>query len=183
MELASYVDGLRTDLLRAVEAASPETRALAERLSGALDPAVRMALLEALSHAAAEITQDLQNQAVEVRLKGREPQFVVSMTQPLDEGPIEPDVDATEAEDDSEVVARITVRISESLKSRAEESAADLGQSLNSWIVAAIRRATRDRSFNIDLELGSLPFPPGAPAPPTPPGHGRNSRRIQGWAR
>ncbi len=180
MELSPYVDSLRADLSRAVDATSPEARAYAERLSVALDPAVRMALLEALSHAAAEITQELRSEAVEVRLKGREPQFVVSASPPLAEEAAEHPVDV---DDDGDVLARITVRIPEGLKSRAEDMATDLGQSLNTWIVAAIRRATRDRSVRVDLDLGSFPFPPGAPAPPSPPGHGRAGRRIQGWAR
>lgn len=182
MDLAPYIDSLRGDLSRAAEAAGPEARAQAERFLLALDPAVRMALMEALSDAAAEITQQLRIEAVEVRLKGREPQFVVSATQPTEAAPAEP---ADGDEDDSDVVARITVRIPESLKTRAEDAAADRGQSLNTWIVAAIRRATRDRSVHVDLDLGSLPFgfPPGPPAPPAPPGRGRTGRRIQGWAR
>lgn len=180
MDLAPYVEALRSDLYRAAEAAGPETRAHAERLLLALDPAVRMAVMEALSDAAAEITQQLHAEAVEVRLKGREPQFVVSATQPTESAPAE---EAAGDDDDTTAVARITVRIPESLKTRAEEAAADRGQSLNTWIVAAIRRAARDRAFQIDLDLGSIPFPPGAPAPPDPPGRARAGRRIQGWAR
>lgn len=174
MDLARYVDSLRADLIRAAEAAGPEARAQAERLTLALDPAVRMAFLEALSDAAAEITQSLHTDAVEVRLKGREPQFVVSATHQA-ESPSEP---ADDDDDDDDVVARVTVRIPESLKARAEELAADRGQSLNTWIVAAIRRATRDRALHVDLDLGSLPFGPEPGA-----GRGRPSRRIQGWAR
>jgi len=180
MELSPYVESLRADLARAIEATGPEARTYAERLTHALDPAVRMALLEALSDAAAEITQELRTQAVEVRLKGREPQFVVSASSPMADDSVEP---LDDVDDDGDVVARITVRIPEGLKSRAEELATDLGQSLNTWIVAAIRRATRDRSVRVDLDLGSFPFPPGAPAPPSSPGHGRTGRRIQGWAR
>ena len=175
MDLAPYVESLRADLVRAAEAAGPEARAQAERLTLALDPAVRMAFLEALSDAAAEITQALHAEAVEVRLKGREPQFVVSATQQTEAAPSEP---VDDDDDDSDVVARVTVRIPESLKARAEELAADRGQSLNARIVAAIRRATRDRAFHVDLDLGSLPFAPGPDA-----GRGRPSRRIQGWAR
>ena len=56
--------------------------AAAERLSAALDASVRMALSEALSDAAAEITAALDGTVVEVRLKGREPQFVVEVAEP-----------------------------------------------------------------------------------------------------
>jgi len=174
MELSPYVDSLRSDLMRAAEAGGSATREHAERLALALEPAVRMALLEALSHAAAEITSALRAEAVEVRLKGREPQFVVSAAQPIDEAPGEHE-DPEDA--DSDVLARVTVRIPESLKARAEESAAEAGQSLNGWIVAAIRRATRDKALHIDLDLGSLPF--GGHGPDRP----RTARRVQGWAR
>ena len=43
----------------------------------ALDPAVRLTLMDALSQAASEITNELEGTSVEVRLKGREPIFVV----------------------------------------------------------------------------------------------------------
>ncbi len=184
MELAPYVESLRSDLLRAAEAAGPEGQAVAERLALALEPAMRMALLEALSDSAAEITADLPHAAVEVRLKGREPQFVVSATEPL------PDASAAdepaEPDEDDRSVARVTVRIPESLKARAEEAAAALDQSLNTWIVAAIRRATRG-GINIDLDLGGFGMPPSPPQRPGPagfgPGSGRQPRRIQGWVR
>ena len=172
MELTTYVDTLRADLMRAAEALGPESRAAAERLEVALEPSTRMALMEALSDAAAEITQDLPHAAVEVRLKGREPQFVVSATEP--DMP-EPEPAESEADDDDgDTVARITVRIPEGLKTRAEQAANDLGQSLNAWIVQAIRRATRPGGINVDVDLGSM-FSPGP--------SGRQTRRVKGWVR
>jgi len=178
MELTPYVDRLRADLAAVAEAAGPEARAGAERLAPALDPAVRMALLEALSDAAAEITADLPGGAVEVRMKGREPQLVVSAA-------VEPGAAAdaggatTDDEPDEEgALARITVRIPESLKARAEELASRRGQSLNGWIVHALRLATRERAIDVDIDLSALPFGPGGA------GFGpRRSRRVQGWVR
>jgi hypothetical protein len=187
MELAPYVDTLRADLLRAADAAGPDGRAVAERLAIALEPAMRMAMLEALSDASAEITAELPHAAVEVRLKGREPQFVVSATEPLPAP--EAVVDDAPEEDDEGTVARVTVRIPESLKARAEEAAAAVDQSLNSWVVAAIRRALSNRGINIDVDLGGFGMPPMPPLPPRNgpsgfgPGAGRSPRRIQGWVR
>ena len=187
MELAPYVETLRADLLRAADAAGPDGRAVAERLALALEPAMRMAMLEALSDASAEITADLPHAAVEVRLKGREPQFVVSATEPLP--PAEAPVEDAPEDDDESTVARVTVRIPESLKTRAEEAAAAVDQSLNSWVVAAIRRALTNRGINIDVDLGRFGMPPMPPMPfrngPTGfgPGAGRSPRRIQGWVR
>lgn len=180
MDLTPYVDRLRADLAAVAESAGSEARASAERLASALDPAVRMALLEALSDAAAEITADLPGGAVEVRLKGREPQLVVSAA-------VEPET-ATDApgattgrddeSDEEGALARITVRIPESLKTRAEEFASRRGQSLNGWIVHALRLATRDRAIDVDIDLSAVPFGPGGA------GFGpRRSRRVQGWVR
>src|SRR6187200_1344003 len=82
MELTPYIDRLRSDLAAAAEAGGPEARAAAERLTLALDSAMRMTVLEVLSDAAAEVTQQLPDAAVDVRLKGRDPQFAVTLTEP-----------------------------------------------------------------------------------------------------
>src|SRR5262245_48964502 len=78
MDLTSYVDRLRRELAVAAEAGGEEARDLAERLTGPLDAATRLVLMEALSAAAAEITRDLAPGSVEVRLRGRDPDFVVT---------------------------------------------------------------------------------------------------------
>lgn len=180
MELSPYVDRLRSDLLTAAEAAGPEARTAAERLTLALDSAVRMTVLEALSDAAAEVTQQLPHAAVEVRIKGRDPQFAVTLTEP-DGAETQPIRTATgdstggEADESDEgAVARITVRLPESVKARAEEVAARSGQSLNAWIVQALRLATRERPVNVDIDLSSFPFGSGSGP--------RRNRRMQGWA-
>src|SRR5580698_2763806 len=94
MDLTPYVSKLSTDLAIAAEAGGDDARALAERLIAPLDSAVRLTLLEALSAAADEITMDLAPGSVELRLRGREPGFVVTPppTDPLDQ------VDAPAAE-------------------------------------------------------------------------------------
>jgi predicted HicB family RNase H-like nuclease len=187
MDITPYVEGLRHDLTAAAEAGGAETKAAAERLALALDPAVRLALMDALSQAAAEITSELDSGSVDVRLRGREPQFVVDVptvplqvadratadatTSPSDEA----DDDAEEADDGS--VARITLRLPESVKYKAEELAAKGGHSLNSWIVNVVRSATRERAVNVDIDLSSLPFLEGHGSP----GRGKGPRRMTGW--
>jgi hypothetical protein len=185
MDITPYVEALRRDLAAAARSGGPEVGEAAERLALSLDPAMRMVLLEAFSHATAEITASmagsLEGAAVEVRLKGREPQFVVTLppaaaTAPDAGGPPDDDGDADEEEGPA---ARITLRLPESLKQRAEEAAARRGQSLNTWLVNAVRAASREGAINIDLDLSSIPFGPGAP--------GRNRRgpgqHVSGWAR
>src|ERR1700753_2519869 len=78
MDLTPYVSKLSADLAVAAEAGGEDARALAERLTAPLDSAVRLTLLEALSAAADEITRDLAPGSVELRLRGRDPEFVVT---------------------------------------------------------------------------------------------------------
>ena len=182
MDITPYADDLRRDLAAAARSGGPEVADAAERLALALDPAMRMVLLEALSHATAEITASLEGGSVEVRLKGREPQFVVTPAPAPAPGPAPADAGPgaeTEDEEADGPAARITLRLPEGLKQRAEEAAARRGQSLNTWLVNAVRAAAREGAINIDLDLSSIPFGPGAT--------GRVRRgpgqHISGWAR
>ena len=182
MDITPYVDSLRHDLAAAAAAGGPEAKASAERLALALDPAVRLALMDALSQAAAEITSELPVGSIDVRLRGREPQFVVDVpmaptapTPPAPPAPAAPE-DAEELEGD-DAVARITLRIPESVKYKAEELAAKGGHSLNSWIVNVIRAATRERAINVDIDLSSVPFFES----PGPGPRNRGPKRMTGW--
>ena len=176
MDITPFVEALRRDLAQAVEAAGDEARQAADRLAMAMDPSVRLMLMDALSQATAEITNELDGISVEVRLKGREPIFVVvGAPHPPPEPPSPPEPPTPPSpEEEDEGVARITLRLPESLKARAEELAAQRGQSLNTWLVNAARAATAD----ININVNAFGFGPGAP--------GRNrasSKRIQGWVR
>ncbi len=86
MDLMPYVENLRRELAVAAAAGGSEARELAERLTGALESAARLTLLEALSAAADEITSDLAPGSVEVRLRGGDPAFVVTPPQPMPSG-------------------------------------------------------------------------------------------------
>src|SRR6187200_2327481 len=139
MELTPFVERLRSDLSDAAAAGGPDAQAAADRLSLALDPATRMMLLEALSQAASEITGALDNDAVDVRMSGREPEFVVTRLEGA--SPVAPPAPpaSTAAEPEDANQSRITLRLPESVKVRAEEAANTVGQSLNAWLVDAVR--------------------------------------------
>ena len=94
MDITPYVESLRHDLAAAAEAGGAEAKASAERLTLALDPAIRLALMDALSQAAAEITAELPAGSVDVRLRGREPQFVVDVPSMPMQAPTSPTPDA-----------------------------------------------------------------------------------------
>ena len=179
MDITPYVDSLRRDLVAASEAGGEDIKAAAERLALALDPAARLALMEAISQAADEITAEMATGSVDVRLNGRELDFVVATPiQPPAPPAPPPPPGVDEADEDGGTVARITLRIPESVKVRAEELAARSGHSLNTWLVQVVRAATTaDQAVNIDIDLSSLPFV-GDPFGKS--GH-RGNRRMTGW--
>ncbi|WP_415948403.1 hypothetical protein [Streptomyces sp. KLOTTS4A1] len=149
MDLTPYVDTLRQELAVAAEAAGPEARDLAERLSAPLESATRLTLLHALSAAMDEVTRELAPGSVDVRLRGLDPEFVVASppaAEPavqLPEPPLAPPpptpVAAPEADDGS--MARINFRLPAHLKARVEEAAARDGLSVNAWLVRAASAA------------------------------------------
>lgn len=180
MDITPYVERLRHDLAQAVAAGDEQVRDAAERLTLALDPSMRLALMEALSQAAAEITSEMRAGSVDVRLTGRELEFVVEHEAPVAPMAAAPQQPVDEEEDDG-ATARITLRLPESVKARAEELAAKTGSSLNTWIVNVLRTATREGAINIDIDLSSIPFLDGND--PFGPGRGgrRGGRRMTGW--
>src|SRR4051812_49595324 len=78
MNLTQYIEDVQRQLAVAAAAGGDEARALAERLTPALDSVLRLTLLEVLGAAAAEITRELAPGSVDLRLRGREPEFVVA---------------------------------------------------------------------------------------------------------
>ncbi|GAA5039579.1 hypothetical protein HNP84_005326 [Thermocatellispora tengchongensis] len=148
MDLAPYVDHLRRELAIAAGAGSEEARALAERLAATLESATRLALLEALSAAADAITHDLAPGSVEVRLRGRDPEFVVTPPPKAPAYDEEGEVRQAErppapppSDSDEGGTSRITLRVPEYLKPRIEEAAAREGLSVNAWLVRAVSAA------------------------------------------
>src|SRR6478735_1301857 len=131
MDLQRYVDEVRRQLAVAAEAGGEDTRAVAERLAPALDSVLRLTLLEAVTEAAAEITRELAPGSVDVRLRGREPEFVVTVAQ--SDATDEPN----EPYSDEGTMTRINLRLSEELKARVEQAAERDGVSTNTWLVRA----------------------------------------------
>ena len=135
MDLTPYVRELHRHVELASAAGGEEAQALAERLSGSIDAAARLMLLEALSAAAAEITRELVPGSVDLRLRAGEAEFVVTPP-PADEPPAElPGV----ADDGAQ--ARINLRLPDRLKVRVEEAAGAAGLSVNAWLVRALAMA------------------------------------------
>jgi hypothetical protein len=151
MELSPYVEGLRRELGSLTRFASEDVVRVAEQLGEALDSSVRLTLLDVLSSAAAEITTRLDEQVIDVRLSAGEPEFVVTtMPHPQHAQAADPAADAagaagaagaTAASGDDAGTARVTLRLSEALKTRVEAQALAEGLSVNTWLTHAAIRA------------------------------------------
>jgi hypothetical protein len=146
MDLTPYVDTLRRELAVAAEAGGDEARELAERLTAPLESATRLIMLNVLSAAMDEITRELAPGSVDVRLRGLDPDFVVTLP-PADGGPMEPAAPVgplkaqTPAEGEEGGTARVNLRLPAHLKARAEEAAGREGLSVNAWLVRAVSAA------------------------------------------
>ncbi|WP_405507441.1 hypothetical protein [Streptomyces purpurascens] len=174
MDLTPYVDTLRHELAVAAVAGGDDARALAERLTAPLESAARLTLLDALSAAMGEVTRELAPGSVDVRLRGSDPEFVVTAPhapEPFREArqpvtaPAAPPPPPLPAEADAGAVARINLRLPTQLKTRTEEAAATEGLSVNAWLVRAVSLA---------LEGGERASPPGRGKDP-------DSRSLTGW--
>jgi hypothetical protein len=135
MQVESYVQAVREDLERIAAVGDDTTARVGELLAGALEPSLGQRLQEALTEAAFELSQQLPEGRIEVRISGGEPEMAYVAGEPSA---------ATDAGDEA-LSARITLRLSESLKSRVEDAAASGGLSLNTWIVRALARTVEHR--------------------------------------
>jgi uncharacterized protein (DUF1778 family) len=152
MDLTPYIDSLRRELAAAAQTGDEDVRALAERLTAPLESAARLTLLEALSAAADEITRDLAPGSVDLRLRGRDPDFVVTPP-PADQafeggaagglrtGPEALPAPPATPDADEGGTSRITLRLPEHLKPRIDEAASRAGLSVNAWLVRAVAAA------------------------------------------
>jgi hypothetical protein len=157
MDLAPYLENLRRDLAATAAPGGPDLARAADLLTGALDASLRLCLLEVLSEAADEITAKLASATVEVRLRGGQADLVVTQNDVTPSAPVtlpEPSGD----------VARITLRLPESLKDTVERTAVAEGVSVNTWLVRAVQVAAQGGSS-------------------TPPTRGPTGRRITGFGR
>jgi hypothetical protein len=156
VELAPHLAVLRADLAAAAAVGGDDVARAATLLGDAVEPALRLMLLDLLTEAAEELTMQLGGATVELRLRGREPELVATGPTPA---PVEQESTTEEG------TARLTLRLPETLKGRAEAAAAAEGQSVNSWLVRAVAAALEQRQ--------SFPFA-GRPSGP---------RRLTGFGR
>lgn len=176
MDLTPYVENLRRSLAAAGQAAADDVRDAAERLSYAVEPSLRLTLMEVLGDAAAEVTGQLDGVVVDVRLRGGTPEMVAVDDRVADDipeppgPPVPPPPPA--APDAEEGTSRVSLRLPDTLKSRVDDAAAADGLSVNAWLVRAISQQL-DGPGGIQISAPGL----NVSVP------GRTGRRVTGWVR
>jgi len=177
MDLQPYVENIQHQVVVAAEGGGDDARALADRLLSSVDAAIRLTLQDALVAAVEEITCELAPGSVELRLRGRDPEFVVTApaAEPSADNLAEPDELHEPTTQDTPgtgeavdaAISRINLRMPDQLKVRVERAAAADGLSVNSWLVRAATAA---------LER---PEPRNRRESRAP----RSAQRYTGWAR
>jgi len=167
MDISQYVTRLREDLASAAAAGDEQTRRTAALLGAAIEPAARLAIMNALSDLAAEVTAALDDRIVEVRLDGRDVRVAVSPgAEPEPEPATDRAASAGAFGPDAGDISRITLRLVEQIKSQAEQAAAAQGVSLNSWVAQAVQGALSGH---------------GRRGGRGHPGARQGDRRLRGW--
>jgi hypothetical protein len=146
MQLSVHIEALLSDLSSAGSLGDENVAQAAERLSQALQGSARLRLLDLLSEATLEISDQLPGGHVEIRLAGQEPSIVYVEERESEEPAAAPDDGMT---------ARISLRLPVALKTAIDAAAAREGVSANTWLVRELKRAvhrgSRHRSFGSGL--------------------------------
>ncbi|MFD3812930.1 toxin-antitoxin system HicB family antitoxin [Rhodococcus sp. NPDC058639] len=169
MNIDTYTAAITDAVVNAAELGDEQTRRTAAALSAALAAPARLAVLSALSDMAGEISKQLDDHTVTVRLDGTE--AVVDVRSDATPHTDSPSQTFEEMTGD---ISRVTLRLVEQIKSRAEEAAAQSGVSLNSWVAQAVQGALKDQKrYQKRAEewrrQGTAPTTPPAPAPAPAP--------------
>jgi hypothetical protein len=159
MDLTPYIASVEDSLAAMTAAGDEHTQRTATALTAALEPATRLAIMDALSDLALEVSEALGDRRVELRLESGNVRVAVAPAVALEDEPL-----ALGPEDAHGELSRITLRLPERLKTQAEHAAAAGGVSLNTWLTHAVQERLR----------GSTSRPTGHAGDPT--GH-----RLRGW--
>lgn len=118
----------------AIGGGDPAVEAAAQAINDTLEPAIQQIALDLAQQAAHEVAAQLPDHEVDVVLVEGEPTLRVRTIEGVDE------VVAPGAYE-----ARLTLRLTDTLKDLIEESASQAGDSVNTWVVKALSSGTRKR--------------------------------------
>ena len=130
MQMSKFINLLSSDLQALGKLGGPDLESAVSRLIPTLAPVLRTRLLEALTEATEELKSQLPDARIEARVSGDEVELIYLQNQ------------SGVRETASELNARITLRLSEDLKSRIERAAVKEGISLNTWLLKASERGS-----------------------------------------
>jgi hypothetical protein len=177
MNLTDTGHRVREQLTAAAALGDERTREIAAALSQAAESAVRLTIIEALTRASTELADALTDAAtlqglswapeISVQLDGDRLGFAVAVSQPVSE----PATDGAGPDplDRGDATARISLRLSESLKAGIERAADRAEISVNSWLVRLAADALQARPTDPVVETRA-------------PWHGnRGGNRVSGW--
>ena len=140
MNIDVYTDAIADSVRNAAELGDEQTRRTAAALATAVAAPARLAVLSALSDLASQVSEQLGDRRVTVRLDGAD-----EVVEVHDGHASEPDDTPPTFEEMTGDISRVTLRIVEQIKTRAEEAAAQSGVSLNSWVGQAVQGALREQ--------------------------------------
>ena len=129
------MDAIRADVAAVGELGDDTVAEVAERIGAVLARSLPGRLLDLLSGVAADVSAELPEGRLEVRVTRRRRR--PGLRRPTNSG------SPTEAEGD--LSARITLRLGEGLKTRVEDGASRESLSVNAYIVRALERSTSQR--------------------------------------
>jgi hypothetical protein len=139
MDLRTLTRSVQEQLAASAAVGDDSTQRAAHLLSLSLEPALRIALQDAIAQVAAEVSAGIAPGRVELALRGGEldVQVVPPAAPSAPPAPPAPPVDAEDPSGDASA-ARVTFRPPQQLKARLEQSAAEQGLSLNAYLVRAL---------------------------------------------
>jgi hypothetical protein len=130
MKMSLAIEGLRSDVAALGELGDETVAEVADRIAAILARSASSRILDLLSDVAAEVSAELPEGRIEIRLVGDDVEFAHVVERSLAPEP------------EAELSSRITLRLSDQLKAKVEESAVREGLSVNSWILRILERGT-----------------------------------------
>jgi len=149
MQLSHAVAGLEAAVETQLRVAGAEAGEMGALLMAALEPAIRQTLTDVVSMAATEVSSQLAGQEVEVRVTDGDPELVVV---PDAAGAPPPPGDHGADHDE----ARITLRLPSYLKDLIAEVASNEGDSVNTFVVDALKTKTRSKEGGATRHKGTI---------------------------
>jgi hypothetical protein len=141
MKMSWVVDGLRSDVISVGELGDDTVAEVADRIAEVLGRSIPSRILDLLSEISAEVSAELPDGRVEIRVSGDDVDLAYVEDSPARSADADAD-SGGEPDRDRDMSARITLRLSESLKARVEEGAVRQGVSVNTFIVRTLEHGS-----------------------------------------